>query len=65
MPAEIKQVAVVEALGIVLSISDGYVFVHDLKSLEQLVRLEKTKGCSFFAYDLQRRGWFSLCYYQF
>ena len=56
--SEVKQLAVVEVLGVVVSISDGFVFVHDLKTLEPLVRLEKTKGCTAFAIDIQQRSSF-------
>lgn len=53
---EIKQIAVIEVLGIVISLSDTFISVHELHSLEPLHRLERTKGCTFFAVDLQLRS---------
>ena len=51
----ILQLTAVEQFGVLLSLTDSYVFVHDLKLFREQGRLERTKGCSLYALDIQDR----------
>jgi len=51
----IVQLNVVEEFGILLSLSDSYVCVHDLTTYREHARMEKTRGATFYAVDVQDR----------
>eukprot|EP00729_Bicosta_minor_P005151 gene5151-12282_t len=51
----ILQLTAVEQFSVLLSLTDNYVFVHDLKLFREQGRLERTKGCSLYAFDVQDR----------
>ncbi len=51
----IAQLAVIEQLGLLLSISDGFVCAHRLSTLEPLCRIEKSKGATLYSYQVQVR----------
>eukprot|EP01116_Phalansterium_solitarium_P000135 TRINITY_DN10090_c0_g1_i1.p1 TRINITY_DN10090_c0_g1~~TRINITY_DN10090_c0_g1_i1.p1 ORF type:complete len:892 (-),score=174.91 TRINITY_DN10090_c0_g1_i1:69-2744(-) len=53
----IQQLSVVElpnTLTVLLSLSDGYISIHDLPSFNQRGQLSKAKGCHAFAIDTAR-----------
>ena len=58
--AGITQLNAVAGLNVLVSLCDGYVSIHSLTTLEQIARIEKSKGCAFYAIDLQIRGLFPL-----
>lgn len=45
----IQQLAIIKEANILVSLSDGYVSIHDLQSYQLVERLERTKGASSFA----------------
>ncbi|KAF2089907.1 hypothetical protein K490DRAFT_36305 [Saccharata proteae CBS 121410] len=45
----VQQLAVIKEAGILISLSDGYVSIHDLQSYALQEKLEKTKGATSFA----------------
>ena len=45
----IQQLAIVKEANLLVSLSDGYVSLHDLQSYQPVERLEKTKGATCFA----------------
>lgn len=45
----IQQLAIIKEANILLSLTDGYLSIHDLQSYELQERLERTKGTSAFA----------------
>lgn len=46
---KIEQLAIIKEVNILISLSNGYVSIHDLQSYELLETLTKTKGASAFA----------------
>ena len=52
----ISQLNIVEEFNILLSMIDGYVHIHSLKNFEEIARMEKSKGCTAYAIDVQVRG---------
>jgi Vam6/Vps39-like protein vacuolar protein sorting-associated protein 39 len=51
----IVQLTAVEQFNVLLSLTDNYVYVHDLKLFREQAKLEKTKGCTLYALDVQDR----------
>jgi hypothetical protein len=52
----IQQISIVEELNILLTLSDGIIYIHDLNDLRLRGRVDKAKGCLFFTVDLQVKG---------
>eukprot|EP00040_Diaphanoeca_grandis_P029545 m.173140 g.173140 ORF g.173140 m.173140 type:complete len:903 (-) comp31717_c4_seq1:125-2833(-) len=52
----IVQLDVVERFKLLLSLSDTYVCVHDLNTYSEHAKLERTKGATFYAVDVQDRN---------
>ena len=46
---KIEQLAIIKEVGILISLSNNYVSIHDLQSYDLLETLTKTKGASAFA----------------
>eukprot|EP00038_Savillea_parva_P002865 m.118520 g.118520 ORF g.118520 m.118520 type:complete len:956 (+) comp10983_c0_seq4:278-3145(+) len=51
----INQLNVVEEFSVLLSLSDGFVNVHDLTTYQEHGRIERSKGCTVYAIDVQDR----------
>eukprot|EP00039_Didymoeca_costata_P009001 m.119447 g.119447 ORF g.119447 m.119447 type:complete len:879 (+) comp14318_c0_seq1:145-2781(+) len=49
----IVQLTAVHQFNLLLSLSDGFVMVHDLSTFQERPRLEKSKGCHLYAVDVQ------------
>ncbi|KAH0392680.1 hypothetical protein KCU89_g13206, partial [Aureobasidium melanogenum] len=45
----IQQLAIIKEANILVSLSDGYVSIHDLQTFQLQERLDKTKGATAFA----------------
>lgn len=52
----INQLTVIEEFSVLLSLSDSYVCVHDLTTYHEHARMERTKGCTLYAIDVQDRS---------
>mmetsp|Transcript_10447 Transcript_10447/g.26817 ORF Transcript_10447/g.26817 Transcript_10447/m.26817 type:complete len:994 (-) Transcript_10447:2337-5318(-) len=51
----INQLNVVEEFSVLLSRSDSFVYVHDLTTYTEHTRIERSKGCTLYAIDVQDR----------